>query len=108
MSMPLLIKGIGGEALGSLINDCILSRRVVPQSSQLVPCTFLKACPLMMLVFRASRNCPTVGLLLIPQYERIAPSVLSKGILIQVSGVKVLETRLFHCPPQVLGSSNVS
>jgi hypothetical protein len=31
-----------------------------------------------------------------------------KGILIQISGMEALKTRVFHCPPHVLDNSNVN
>jgi hypothetical protein len=49
-----------GRTSGSALNnDCRLSSTVAPSSSQLVPQRPLRARSLMMLVFRASINCPT-------------------------------------------------
>jgi hypothetical protein len=78
-SVPLLVKDLGGEASDALGNDCRLSRRAPPSSSQLVPCTLMRVRALMMLVFRASKNWPIVGLLLEPWYQQIAPNVFSRG-----------------------------
>jgi hypothetical protein len=107
--MPSLVKGIGGESSGALRNDCTckLSRRVAPSSLQLVPYTLLKASPLMMLAFRASTL--SHGRVIIGTTARTNSSkCVLKGILIQVLGMTVLVTPLFHCPPHVLDSSNVN
>jgi hypothetical protein len=63
------VEEFGEEESGALSNDCWLSRGVAPSSSQLNLYTPLKARPLMKLVFRASKNCSTVGLLFEPQYK---------------------------------------
>jgi hypothetical protein len=69
------VEGFGEAALGALSNDCRLSRTVAPSFLQLVPHRLLIASPLIMLVYRASTNCPTLGLFLEPQYKQIAPNV---------------------------------
>jgi hypothetical protein len=78
-SLLWLVEWFEEEAPGALCNDCRLSRRVVPSSSQLVSHRPLKSSLLMMLVFTASTNCPTVGLPLEPQHKRIAPNMFSRG-----------------------------
>jgi hypothetical protein len=63
------VEEFGEEATGALSKVYRLSRKVVPSSSQLLSHSPQEAIPLMMLVFRASTNCPSVGLFLEPQYK---------------------------------------
>jgi len=58
----------------------------------------------MILVFRASTNCPTVGLLFEPQCKWIKPNVFSR--LIQTTGVKTVKTCTFQHSPHMLDSTN--
>jgi hypothetical protein len=60
-----------------------------------------------MLVFRAYTNCPS-WVIVTTTVQTNSPRCVLKGILIHVSGVKALKTRLFHCLPHMLGSSNVN
>jgi hypothetical protein len=78
LPVPWFVDGCGREASDSSKNECRLSRNSVSSSSQLVFLRYLKPWPLMMLVFRASTNCPTVGLLLEPQCKWITPNVFSR------------------------------
>jgi hypothetical protein len=78
VSLIWLVEVSNGEASGPLSKDCRLSRKLVSSSSQLVPRRPLKARPLVMLVFRASKNYPTFGLLIEPQCKWIAPNVFSR------------------------------
>jgi hypothetical protein len=78
VSLPWVVEGFGEEASGVLRNDCMLFRRVAPSFSQWLPHRHLIASP-MMLVFKVSTKCPTVGLSLEPKYKRIAPNVFTRG-----------------------------
>jgi len=76
--VPWFADGCGTEASNFSKNECKLSRSSVLSSSWLVFLRSLNARPLMILIFRASKNCPTFGLLSEPQCKRITPNVFSR------------------------------
>jgi len=75
VSLSWLIEWQGEETTDVLTQECRLSRRVAPSSSQFRLRRPLQARPLMMTVLRASTNCPTDGLLLDTQCKQIAPNL---------------------------------
>ena len=65
-------------------------------SLQLAFLRSLKVRPLMILVFRASANCPTVGLFFEPQCKRITPNVFSRGSRLRFRVVRYLKPASFY------------
>jgi len=79
VSLPWLVDGFCGEARDSLRKECRLTRFSVSSPSHFALCRPVYPRPLMILVFRASTNCPTFGLLFESKCKRITPNVFSRG-----------------------------
>ena len=84
------------SASDSTKNECRLSRSSVLPSPQLVFLRSPKAKPLMILVFRASANCPTVGILFEPQCKLITPNVFSRGSWLRFRVSRYLKPASFN------------
>jgi hypothetical protein len=98
------VEGFGEEVSGSLSNDCRLSRRVAPSSSQLIPQSKVIDDVSLQGIYKLPQSWFTVT----TEVTTNVPKCVLKGILVQISGVEALKTCLFHYPPHMLDSSNVN
>jgi hypothetical protein len=94
--------GIWEKVSGSLSNDCRLSRRVAPSSSQLVSQSKVIDNASLQGIYKLSHSWVTVTTAITTNN----PKSVLKVILVQLLGAEALKTCLFHCPPHMLDSSN--
>jgi hypothetical protein len=105
-SLLWLVEGLGGEASDTLSKDCRSSRRGVWSSSQLVPCRPLKSKAIDDASLKSTYKLSHSWVIVWIAVETNGTKCVLKRILIQDSGLEVLQTCLIHCPPHMLGSRN--
>jgi hypothetical protein len=92
----------------SMRKECKLSRSSMSSPSQFALCRPVCTRPLMILVFRASTNCPTIQLLLNTTVQMNNTKCVLKGILMQALGLKTVKTCPFQRFPHMLDSTNIN